>query len=105
AGFDDPSANPPTVSVETIIDSLPRPDHYVGAGGTPSVTNGFGTMGETMTTPAGIDSVMSAIYNTPGAHHYTPANVGSFDPNATTLSSINYVEGDLTLNGNGTGRG
>jgi len=104
-GFDDPNASPPTASVETIIDSLPRPDHYLGAGGTPSVQNGFGAMGETMTTPAGMDSVMSAIYNTPGAHHYTSANVGSFNPTSTTLSSINYVDGNLTLNGNGTGHG
>jgi hypothetical protein len=105
SGYDDPNANPPTASVETIIDSLPRPDHYLGAGGTPSVQNGFGSIGETMSTPDGLDSVMSAIYNTPGAHHYTPANVGTFSPAATVDSSITYVDGDLALNGTGTGRG
>jgi hypothetical protein len=105
AGYDDPNANPPTASVETIIDSLPRPDHYLGAGGTPSVQNGFASIGETMGTPAGMDSVMAAIYNTPGAMHYTPANVGTFSPASTSNSSITYVDGDLTLNGNGTGRG
>ncbi len=104
-GFDDPNANPPTVSVETIVDSLPRPTHYTGAGGTPSVQNGYGALGETMTTPAGLDAVMSAIYNMPNAHHYTAANVGTFHPNTTTTTSINYVSGDLTLNGNGTGNG
>jgi hypothetical protein len=104
-GFDDPNANPPTNSVETIIDSLPRPENYIGAGGTPSVQNGYGALGETMTTPAGLDAVMSAIYNMPTAVHWTSANVGSFNPNATTNTSINYVDGDLTLNGNGTGRG
>src|SRR6185503_9437157 len=36
-GYDDPNADPPTHSVQTIISSLPRPDHYIGAGGTPSV--------------------------------------------------------------------
>jgi len=105
SGYDDPNANPPTVSVETIIDALPRPNHYLGAGGTPSVQNGYSAIGETMSTPDGMDSVMSAIYNTPGAHHYTPANVGTFSPASTTNSSITYVDGDLTLNGNGTGRG
>jgi hypothetical protein len=104
-GFDDPNANPPTASVETIIDSLPHPENYTGAGGTPSVQNGFGSLGETMTTPAGLDAVMSAIYNMPNAHHYTAANVNTFNPNATTLTSINYVSGDLTLNGNGHGYG
>jgi hypothetical protein len=32
-------------------------------------------------------------------------NVNSFNPNATTNSSITYVDGDLELVGNGTGRG
>jgi hypothetical protein len=104
-GFDDPNANPPTNSVETIIDSLPRPDHYTGAGGTPSVQNGYGALGETMTTPAGMDSVMSAIYNMPQTKRYTSANVGTFNPAATTLTSMTYVDGDLTLNGNGHGYG
>jgi hypothetical protein len=104
-GFDDPNANPPTESVETIIDSLPHPDHYVGAGGTPSVQNGYSSLGETMGTPAGMESVISAIYNAPGSVHYNPTNVNTFNPNATVNSSITYVEGGLTLNGNGTGRG
>src|SRR5439155_1267725 len=38
-GYDDPNASPPTNSVQTITNSLPRPDHYIGAGGTPSVQN------------------------------------------------------------------
>jgi hypothetical protein len=106
-GFDDPNANPPTHSVEDIIDALPagRQDHYIGAGGTPSVQNGYGALGETMSTPAGMDSVMAAIYNTPGAHHYNSANVNTFNVSATTNSSINYVDADLTLHGNGSGRG
>lgn len=106
-GFDDPNANPATHSVEDIIDALPddRLDHYIGAGGTPSVQNGYGALGETMTTPAGMDAVMAAIYNTPGAHHYNSSNVNTFNVSATVNSSINYVDADLTLNGNGTGRG
>jgi hypothetical protein len=36
-GYDDPNASPATQSVATIINSLPRPDHYTGLGGTPSV--------------------------------------------------------------------
>jgi hypothetical protein len=104
-GFDDPNANPPTSSVETIIDSLPNPENYTGAGGTPSVQNGYSALGETMGTPAGLEAVIGAIYNTPGAQHYTSANVGTFDPDDTTNTSITYVDGDLTLGGVGTGRG
>jgi hypothetical protein len=58
-----------------------------------------------MGTPAGMESVISAIYNAPGSVHYTAANVGTFDADDTTDSSITYVDGNLTLNGNGTGRG
>jgi hypothetical protein len=104
--YDDPNANPPTNSVTTVVDSLPRPDHYVGAGGTPSVQNGFAGLGETMGTPLGMSGLMSAIYNTAGAAHYDSSNPPpSGFPNNTTLSSITYVSGDLTLLGNGTGNG
>jgi hypothetical protein len=105
-GFDDPDANPPTASVQTIKNSLPRPDHYLGAGGTPSVQNGYESLGETMGTPQGLSSYMTAIYNAaPPSSRYTNATVGSFNPNTTNRNSITYVDGDLTLNGNGTGSG
>jgi len=104
-GFDDPGADPPTSSVEIIKASLPKPDHYVGSGGTPSVENGYNSLGETMGTPAGLDSVMSAIYNKEGAVHYNSATVGSFNPAATTIHSITHVDGDLDLGGNVTGNG
>src|SRR5262249_43160597 len=41
-GYDDPNASPPTNSVSTIVNSLPRPLNYTGSGGTPSVQNGYG---------------------------------------------------------------
>src|SRR5207247_4401501 len=50
AGYDDPNASPPTNSVQTIVNSLPRPDHYIRAGATPSVQNGFGSFDETLST-------------------------------------------------------
>jgi hypothetical protein len=105
-GYDDPNANPPTSSVQSITNSLPRPDHYLGAGGTPSVQNGYGTLGDTMTTPTGLSALMGAIYNqAPPSSRYTNANVGSFNPATTNRQSITYVDGDLTLSGNGTGYG
>jgi hypothetical protein len=104
-GYDDPNSPTPTSSVETIKNSLPRPDHYLGSGGTPSVENGYASLGETMTTPTGLNALMGAIYNTTGAVHYTTATSGSFNPAATNVHSVTYVDGDLTLNGNATGNG
>jgi hypothetical protein len=104
-GYDDPNNPTPTTSVETIKTALPRPDHYIGAGDTPSVENGFGQLGETMTTPAGLNGLIGAIYNATGAVHYTTATSGSFNPSTTNLHSVTYVDGDLTLNGSPTGHG
>jgi hypothetical protein len=104
-GYDDPNAPTPTSSVEIIKASLPRPDHYTGSGGTPSVQNGFGPLGETMTTPTGLNALIGAIYNTTGAVHYDDSNSSHFQPTDTNLHSITYVDGDLTLNGNATGEG
>jgi hypothetical protein len=108
-GYDDPSANPPTNSVTTIVNSLPRPNHYTAAGGTPSVQNGFEGLGEQWGTPGGLSSEMGTIYRQvgmmPGLHQFDSTNVGLFNPAATNINSINYVEGDLTLSGNATGNG
>jgi hypothetical protein len=107
-GYDDPNADPPTHSVTDIIDSLPRPDHYVGAGGTPSVQNGYAGLGETMGTPDGLQQEMNNIYNTTtpvAAVHWNASNVSGFNPNSTNIHSINYVDTDLTLSGNPTGSG
>ena len=103
-GFDDPNADPPTTSVADITDALPRPDHYVGLGGAPSVVNIFGSLGETMSTPTGLKAFIDAVAAAPYAHVY-----GS-DPSSITLGSaavpaINYVDGDLTLSGTSTGYG
>jgi hypothetical protein len=106
-GYDDPNASPATQSVPTIINSLPRPDHYTGLGGTPSVQNGYGSLGEAMTTPSGMKGLLDFIKakaQTNGTY-YTNATVGSFNPTYTTVTSATYVDGDLTLNGNGTGYG
>ncbi len=105
-GYDDPNATPPTNSVTTIVGSLPRPDHYTGSGGTPSVQNGYAALGETMTTPTGLQSLLGAIYNAaPVASRYTTATSGGFVPGSTTKSSITYVDGNLTLSGNPVGSG
>jgi hypothetical protein len=104
AGYDDPNADPPTTSVDTIISELPRPDHYTGYGGIPSVVNGYHALGDTMGTPIGLKALIDAIHAAPGA------NIYASDPGSIALGSagspvVNYVEGDLTLSGNSTGYG
>jgi hypothetical protein len=103
-GYDDPNADPPTTSVDNIVTALPRPDHYVGSGGTPSVTNIFGSLGETMSTPTGLKAFMDAIAAAPGAHVYGN-NPPSIDVGSAALPTIAYVDGDLTLGGNENGYG
>ena len=115
-GYDDPNASPPTHSVQDIISSLPRPDHYTGAGGTPSVQNGYASLGETLTTPTGLDSFVSAIADPtanppPNTYLNNPSSIALGDcpthntDDASCHTVIDYVDGDLTLNGNGTGYG
>jgi hypothetical protein len=101
-GWDDPNADPPTESVQTIIDTLPRPDHYTGAGGTPSVQNVFGSLGETMGTPEGLKALIDAIKAAPGANVYGN-DPGSIEEGDEDDPAINYVEGDLDFGGDGYG--
>jgi len=112
-GYDDPNAPTPTSSVATIIGSLPRPDHYTGSGPTPSVANGYAALGETMTDPNNLNSILASIKTAAAAqgHSYTgPATsvalgncpTNTSDPACQTV--IDYVDGDLDL-GPSTGYG
>jgi hypothetical protein len=103
-GYDDPNADPPTTSVDTIVTSLPKPDHYVGLGGAPSVVNIFGSLGETMSTPTGLKAFTDAVAAAPGAHVYG-SSPGSIDLGSAAHPAIDYIDGDLTLNGSTTGYG
>ncbi|HET9218182.1 MAG TPA: hypothetical protein VFR18_14455, partial [Terriglobia bacterium] len=71
-GYDDPNADPPTDSVDDIIDAIPagRQTHYIGTGSSPSVANIYGNLGETMSTPTGLKALMDAVAAAPGAHVY-----------------------------------
>jgi hypothetical protein len=106
-GYDDPNASPPTNSVSTIINSLPRPLNYTGSGGTPSVQNGYGTLGETVTSPSEFKDFIDYYKGVAISRgtYYNSSTVGSFNPTYTTKPSITFVDGNLTLNGNGTGYG
>jgi hypothetical protein len=80
---------------------------YTGSGGTPSVQNGYASLGETMTTPTGLKALLDAIKAVASAKgtYYDSSTVGGFNPAATNVASVTYVDGDLSLNGNDTGQG
>src|SRR5262249_54516170 len=100
-GYDDPNASPPTTSVQTILNAIPtgRTGNYTGAGGPPSVQNGYGALGETMGTPEGLYALMQAIRASYGAHIYannpnTNPSAGIFQYGSAAAPAINVVDGD-----------
>jgi hypothetical protein len=100
-GYDDPNADPPTTSVDDIIEALPddRFDHYIGEGGTPSVKNVYESLGETLGTPLGLKSVLDAV-------NAMKTNTGSsVDFGSPTAPAINYINGDVTISGGTNGYG
>jgi len=102
AAYDDPDSPTVTSSVDQIIAALPRPDHYTGAGGTPSVVNVFGGLGETLGTPTGLKSFIDAVQEISTSY---PNDPGSIDLGSPTSPAIDYVSGDVTLNGSHDGYG
>jgi len=105
-GYDDPNADPPTHSVQTIISELPRPDHYTGAGGIPSVQNGFEALGETMGTPTGLKALIDSFRTQASLEgHLYGNNPSSIFLGTASDPMVSYVEGDLTMNGGPIGYG
>jgi hypothetical protein len=105
-GYDDPNAHPPTTSVQDIIDELPRPDHYIGYGDSPSVTNVYGTLGETFSSPTGLKAYLDAVAGAPGVYVYGDSPmIGSVETGSAASPVTVYVDGDVTLPGTTDGYG
>jgi hypothetical protein len=110
-GWDDPNASPapPTSSVDIIKDSIPsgRTNNYEGSGPSPDVQNVFGALGDTMTSPSGMSALLDAVRSAAGANvfpnNYDLASSGPLGSVSDPV--IDYVDGDVTLNGNNTGYG
>ena len=104
--YDDPENPTSPSSVSTIIGSIPsgRLGNYTGSGGTPSVQNVFGALGETMTTATGLKALIDAVRAAPGATTY-PNDPGSINYGSAANPVINYVDGDLTVTGSKDGYG
>jgi len=115
--YDDPNNPTSPSSVATIDATLARPANYTGAGGcptctppVPSVQNGFETLGETMSSPVGLKSMIDAILAVaPSASQYNVTGnpiPGSTTPATTSIACgspsnfvYDYVNGDATLAG------
>ncbi len=116
-GYDDPNADPPTHSVDTIISAIPggRTDNYMGSGANPSVVNVYEGLGETMRSPDGLKAFINSAEGQASSYglRYPPAalSYGDFTDaminlgSPTDLERVVYVSGNLTLSGNTDGYG
>jgi len=106
--YDDPNASPATNSIQNVVDAIPagRTNNYQGSGPSPDVENIYGALGDTMSTPSGMKAFMDAVYaqaSTNGTAY--SSNPGSVNYGTQNNPIIDYVNGDLTLGGTGTGYG
>jgi hypothetical protein len=99
--YETPNADPPTHSVDDIIAGLPenRLDHYMGEGDTPSVRNVYDSLGETLRTPTGLLGLVEDVKAT----RTNSGNTVLFG--SPSNPEVNFIDGDLTLNGNINGYG
>jgi hypothetical protein len=109
--------NPTLSNQQYVINSLPRPDHYTGAGGTPSVSTITTTGG--LANPASLDQLVQTIQTNADAVIPNPPNPPGYNNSGTTynyggtgwpsdMSATNpkvvYVDGSFDLGPN-TGYG
>jgi hypothetical protein len=126
-GYDDPNNPTNPSSVTDILNAIPpgRTGNYIGAGPTPSVQNGYAALGPTMTTPTGINQLITFITNKAsslgsanGGNVYTGTPANMTDANialgtcptgntndASCRTVVDVVQGNLTLSGSGAGYG
>jgi hypothetical protein len=111
------AANSTLTNQQYVINNLPRPDHYTGAGGTPSISTVTTTGG--LATTASLDQLLQTIQQNADAVIPNPPNPPNYNNSATTynyggtgwpagMSASNpkvvYVDGSFDLGPN-TGYG
>ena len=106
--FDDPN-NPTTptalASVTAAVDAA-KPQNYIGSAIAPDIENIFGNLGDTMSTPGGLDALASAIQAVANANGTAYSNNPS-NPALGTANNpvVDYVAGDVSFSGNVQGYG
>jgi hypothetical protein len=109
--WDDPNVSPVPMesSVDLIKDQVPdgRTNNYQGSGPSPDVQNVFGALGDTLTSPTGLSALRDSIKSRAGANVFPSGyNLDGLGPLGSVANPIiNFVDGDLTVQGNNTGYG
>ncbi len=111
--YDNPNAPTNPTAVEQVIAGIPagRTGNYVGSGSTtPDVQNVYGSLGDQMGTPAGMEQLAASIasvatntYSCTGSS--CPIVDAQLAPGTPTSPVIDVVNGDLTVSGAYTGYG
>ena len=110
-GWDDPNSSTtyPESSVDMIKDAIPsgRTNNYEGSGPSPDVQNVYGSLGDSLTTTTGLkDFLDQAMADANGNVYDSNYDMSHLGPLGTVNNPvIDYVKGDLTLQGNQTGYG
>ena len=110
-GWDDPNTptSYPESSVDLIKDAIPtgRTNNYEGSGPSPDVQNVYGSLGDTLTSTTGLKALLDALKSSAGSNVYPSGyDMDHLGPLGTATNPvINYVDGDVTLQGSNTGYG
>jgi Tfp pilus assembly protein PilX len=101
--YDNPNSPTTPTAQASVIAALPRPANYIGAKPAPDIENVYSSLGDSMTTPAGLDAlatgVASVATNTYG-NNPSGINLGS-----ASNPTITVVNGSVDLSGNVNGYG
>lgn len=97
--YDDPNNPTNPTAQSSVISDLGKPQNYIGAQSAPDVVNTFNTINAT---PDDLNALVND-YATQSNTVTLTAPASSLP--ATTMNSITYVPGDLSLSGNPTGNG
>ncbi len=93
-------------NVTNVTSALPRPTHYLGAGGTPSVVDVSASLNTNLSTPAALDKMVQTISASADlviAGSATNSNMPAAMSATNPMTVV--VDGDFTMSGNYTGYG
>jgi hypothetical protein len=101
--FDNPDQPTEPTAQASVIAALPRPANYIGARPSPDIENVFGSLGENMTTPAGLDALATGVASI--ATNTYGNNPSSINLGSAGSPTITVVNGNVDLSGNVNGYG
>lgn len=116
--FDNPNSPTSPTAQSTVITSVSsggaKPANYTGSKPAPDIENVYGSLGDSMTTPTGMEVLANAIAsiatNTyPSNYVYPnyppPATTTSINLGTSSVPVVDVVNGDLSLSGSSGGYG